>query len=185
MSIDQIVLNFFVNSRLEWLTFVMLVITYMGNTIMIGVLTFLSAISFYIHKHTARIFPLLVSVGGSSVTVYILKIIFDRARPAGALYPEFSSSFPSFHATAAVALYGFFLYIIWKHDKHYLKKPFMIFLFALIVLIGVSRLYLAEHYLTDVLAGYVLGSIWLFLSIKLHKHILRFFGNLGSHKFIS
>jgi membrane-associated phospholipid phosphatase len=173
-AIDQNVLNFFANNRVEWLTFVMLVITYMGNTIMVGVLTFLSAVSFYIHKHFTRILPLLFSVGGSTISVYILKIIFDRARPASALYPEFSSSFPSFHATAAVALYGFFLYIIWKHDRHYLKKPFMIFLFALIVLIGVSRLYLAEHYLTDVLAGYVLGSIWLLLSAKLHNFLLRF-----------
>ena len=173
MNIDQAVLNFFANNRVEWLTFVMLVITYMGNTAMIGVLTFLSATSFYIHKHTARILPLLFSVGGSSVIVYILKNIFNRARPAGALYPEFSSSFPSYHATAAVALYGFFLYIIWKHDKHYLKKPFMVFLFVLIVLIGVSRLYLAEHYLTDVLVGYALGLIWLFVSVKLHKFLLR------------
>ncbi|OHA93150.1 MAG: hypothetical protein A3D37_02415 [Candidatus Zambryskibacteria bacterium RIFCSPHIGHO2_02_FULL_38_22] len=170
--IDQAVVNFFVANRVEWLIFVMLTITYLGNTVMIGVLTALSAASFYIHKHTARILPLLFSVGGSSITVYILKNIINRPRPALGLYTEFSSSFPSYHAVAAVALYGFFLYTIWKHDKHYLKKPFMIFLFILITLVGISRLYLGVHYFSDVLAGYIIGFVWLFISIKLHKYLL-------------
>lgn len=181
MIIDQTVLNFFVSIRVEWLTFVMLVITYMGNTFMVCCLTFLSAISFYIHKHTARIFPFLVSVAGSSVTVFILKNIINRPRPIGALILETDSSFPSYHATAAVALYGFLLYTIWKFDKHILKKPFVVFLFTLIFLIGLSRLYLGVHYLSDILAGYLIGLIWLLISIKIHKRILRFFGSIGSH----
>ena len=174
MGIDQAVLNFFTATRVDWLIFVMLVITYLGNTVMVLVLTFISAASFYIHKHIARIVPLLVSVGGSSVTVFILKNIVDRARPIGGLYTETSSSFPSYHAAAAIALYGFFLYTIWKHDKHTLKKPFMIFLFVIIVLIGLSRLYLGVHYLSDVLAGYAVGLVWLVVSAKLHRLILRF-----------
>lgn len=173
-AIDQSVLNFFVANRVEWLVFSMLVITYLGNAAMIGILTFLSAVSFYIHKHVRRILPLLVSVGGTSVTVYLLKHIFNRARPPliDAFYPEIGSSFPSYHAAAAVALYGFFLYTIWKHDKHALKKPFMIFLFALIALVGISRLYLGVHYFSDVLVGYLVGFVWLLLSIKLHKYLL-------------
>lgn len=171
--IDQTVLNFFVNSRVEWLSFVVLVITYSGSYVVISGLTFLSAVSFYIHKHTARILPLLVSVGGSAMTVYILKHVFHRARPlAEALYLETSSSFPSGHATMAMALYGFILYTVWKHDKHYLKNSFVFFLAILIILIGLSRLYLGVHYLSDVLVGYVIGFIWLLLSIKLHKYLL-------------
>jgi membrane-associated phospholipid phosphatase len=183
MNIDQIVLNFFVNNRIEWLSFVMLVVTYSGSYMIVGGVTFLSALSFYIHKHTARIFPLLLTVGGSAATTYLLKHVVERARPAidFMLYPETGFSFPSGHATAAMALYGFLLYTIWKHDKHFLKKPFVILLSALIVLVGVSRLYLGVHYLTDVLVGYAIGLIWLFIGVKLHKHILRFFGSLGSH----
>lgn len=171
--VDQTVLNFFVSMRADWLVFLMLIITYLGNAIMVAVLTALSAISFYIHKHYARILPLLVSVGGSTITVYILKTLINRPRPLAILYPEFESSFPSYHAAAAVALYGFFLYTILKHDHHYLKKPFMIFLFILIVLIGISRLYLGEHYFSDVIAGYAIGLIWLLISVKLHEYLLR------------
>jgi undecaprenyl-diphosphatase len=168
-SIDQAVLNFFTNNRVEWLSFTMLVITYCGSYLIVSGLTFLSAISFYIHKHTSRILPLIVSVAGSSLTTYILKNIFNRARPLGALYPETDSSFPSGHATVAMALYGFLLYVIWKHDKHHLKNPFIIFLAVLIILIGVSRLYLGVHYFSDVLAGYAVGFVWLLISIHMTK----------------
>jgi membrane-associated phospholipid phosphatase len=187
MNPDQIVLNFFVNNRIEWLSFVMLVITYSGSYMIVSGVTFLSAISFYIHKHTARILSLLITIGGSAMTTAILKIILERARPPlqFMLYPETGFSFPSGHATAAMALYGFLLYTIYKHDKHYLKKPFIILLSALIILVGVSRLYLGVHYLSDVLAGYAVGLIWIFIGIKIHKYILRFFGGLGSHHFIS
>ncbi len=171
--VDQTVLNFFVSSRVEWLSFIILVITYSGSYVVISGLTFLSVVSFYIHKHTARILPLLVSISGSAATVYILKHVFYRARPlAEALYLETSSSFPSGHATMAMALYGFILYTIWKHDKHYLKNSFIVSLSALIILVGASRLYLGVHYLSDVLVGYVIGFIWILLSTKLHKYLL-------------
>ncbi len=196
--IDQSVLNFFENTRVEWLSFVILVITYCGSYIVVSGLTFLSAISFYIHKHTARILPLLAAVGGSAATTFILKNIFFRARPLGALYLETGSSFPSGHATAAIALYGFLLYTIWSHstlpsheasdghskaswDKDWLHKILAVFLSVLIILVGISRLYLGVHYLSDILVGYAIGLIWLLLSIKLHKYILRFFGRLGSY----
>jgi len=165
---DQIVLNFFAAHRLEWLSFIMLSTTYLGSYVVVSGLVFLSALSFYVHKHGNRILPLLVSVCGSALSVYVLKNIFDRARPVvEAFYLEPSPSFPSGHATMAIALYGFLLYIIWKHDKHSFKKPFIVFLAILIILIGISRLYLGVHFISDVLAGYIIGFIWLLISIYL------------------
>jgi undecaprenyl-diphosphatase len=184
-TIDQSVLKFFVGMRVEWLTFVMLTITYLGNAVMVSVLTLLSGLSFYIHKHYTRILPLLISVGGTTLTTYVLKSLVNRPRPWAIVYPEFTSSFPSYHAAAAVALYGFFLFTIWKHDKHYIKKSFMIFLFLIIILIGVSRLYLGEHYFSDVWVGYTIGAIWLFIGAKLHHWLLRweFFKNKLQNNF--
>lgn len=165
-AIDQSVLNFFVNNRTEWLTAVMFVITYAGSYMIVVSLTLLSAISFYIHKHYIKIFPLFVSVGGAAATTALLKIILGRDRPplVDMLYFENDLSFPSGHATAAMALYGFLIYAIWKLDKHHLKNPFIIFLSIFIVLIGMSRLYLGVHFLSDVLAGYTVGLIWILIS---------------------
>ena len=169
--LDQSVLNFFTHNRVEGLIFIMLIITYSGSYIVVSGLTFLSALSFYIHKHTARILPLLVAVGGSSITTFILKNILNRERPLGAVYPETDPSFPSGHATVAMALYGFLLYTIWKHDKHYLKNPLIVFLAILIVLIGISRLYLGVHYFTDILAGYLVGFVWILIVSKIENKI--------------
>jgi membrane-associated phospholipid phosphatase len=170
---DHTVLNFFVGLRTDWLSFLMMVATYAGSTIIISGLTFLVLISFYFHKHYNRILPLIITVGGSTVTTYIIKHLFMRPRPLEAMYIENTSSFPSGHATAAMALYGFLIYTLWKHDKHTFKKPLMIFLALLITLIGISRLYLGVHYLSDVLAGYAIGLIWLFVGIKLQKYLLK------------
>lgn len=178
MGIDQTVLSFLVENRSEWLSFFALVITYSGDYILIGGLTFLSAVSFHIHKHTARILPLFVAVGGSAATVYIIKHLFYRARPvAEALYLETGSSLPSGHATMAMALYGFLLYIIWSQSaketlqekNHLLHKLLTVLLGTLIILIGVSRLYLGVHYLSDVLLGYFIGFVWILISLAIPK----------------
>jgi len=160
-SMDQIILNFFISHRTDWFTFMMLIVTYSGSYIVVSGLTLLSVISFYIHKHSQRILPFLLTVGGSALTTYLLKYIVDRARPLGAIYTELSPSFPSGHATSAMALYGFIIYVVWKHDTHPLRNPFIIFLTILILLIGLSRLYLGVHYLSDVLVGYAIGLVWL------------------------
>ena len=168
---DQNVLHFFVQNRTEWLTFLMLVITYLGSYVIVIGTTILSSISFFIHKHIKRILPLIVSVTGSAITVFLIKNIFNTARPISeAIYLESSPAFPSGHAASAIALYGFLLYTAYKHAHHPLKNPLIYFLFILIILIGLSRLYLGVHYLSDVLVGYLVGSFWLWLSIKFQKY---------------
>ena len=160
IAIDQIILNLFSQYRVEWLSFIMLTITYMGGYLMIGGLTTLSIISLYIHNKTKQILALLITVGGSAGTVYLLKNLFYKARPfTEMIYTETSSSFPSGHATLAMALYGFLIYTIWKHEKHPLQKPVIWVLAILILLVGISRLYLGVHYLSDVLVGFVIGFI--------------------------
>ncbi len=133
---------------------------------MTGIVLLLSCFLFWSHKHRARIWPLLVSVVGSSISVLILKYIFNTSRPIGAFYIESTPSFPSGHAAIAISLYGFLLYNAYKHDKHRLKNPLIIFLFVLIILIGLSRLYLDVHYVQDILVGYAIGLFWLFISQK-------------------
>lgn len=162
---DQNVLQFFAENRVGWLSFTMLSITYSGGYLTASVVTALSALSFLVHKHASKILPLLVSVGGTASTVFLLKNIFSVARPISeAFYLENSFSFPSGHSAIAVALYGFLFLVIWQSDRHHLKNKSLILLGLLILLIGLSRLYLGVHYLSDVLAGYAVGLMWLLIS---------------------
>ncbi len=163
-------LGFFAENRSDWLYFLMLVITYSGSYVVVTGLTIVSAVSFYFHRHISRILPLFLSVGGSAATVFILKNIFARSRPPiEAFYIEESFSFPSGHAALAMALYGFFIYSIWRHDKHHLKNSLIIFLSLLILLVGLSRLYLGVHYLSDVLVGYAIGLLWIWLARSISR----------------
>lgn len=158
----------------------MLIITYFGSYLMISGLTFISVIYFYIHKYTTSIFPFLITICGSTVTTFILKALINRTRPSlnFMIYLENSPSFPSGHATAAMALYGFFIYMIYFHfiqasqNKNLLLYKFLfVFFIALIILVGVSRIYLGHHYLSDVLVGYAIGLVWIFIGAKLQNKI--------------
>ena len=79
-----------------------------------------------------------------------------------------SFSFPSGHATAAVAFYGVVFYLLIRNAKR-LKSKFALLTtgFVFILIIGFSRMYLGEHYLSDVVGGYLLGFLWLLFSISI------------------
>ncbi len=146
--------------------FLFLTVTYAGGYMVTGVVLCLSVFLFWKHGHKEKILPMMISVIGSMATVLIIKYFFDLPRPEGAFYTEITPSFPSGHAAIALSLYGFLLYNAWKSNKHHLKIPLVILLFILILLIGISRLYLEVHYLKDVLVGYAIGFLWLLIGRK-------------------
>ena len=124
---------------------------------------------FWLKNRKNFILPLFVTLIGSEAFVYLGKILVHRSRPAESVYFESSFSFPSGHATAAAAFFGFMLYYFWKtltSWRHRLQLTF--FIGALIVLIGLSRIYLGVHYLSDILAGFLLGGLWLLIGISIH-----------------
>ena len=105
--------------------------------------------------------------------MFLLKYLFKRKRPQPSLiHPVRGLSFPSGHAIMSVTFYGLLIYIISQTQKNKLIKwPLIISLIGLIQLIGFSRVYLRVHYASDVLAGYIIGLLWLLISLDLLKRI--------------
>ena len=170
INIDKILASFIPTIRTESLTKIFTYITYFGTSQV--VIAFLVAVIFIliINQKIRYTIPLLISTIGAFVLVYISKIAFHRPRPDIAIYYEPSYSFPSGHATIAVALYGFVAYLIihfLKSTKQKLNTLFFALIF--ILLIGISRIYLGEHYLSDVYSGYLLGTLWLIIGIAITK----------------
>lgn len=95
-----------------------------------------------------------------------LKLLFQRSRPADMLVTATGYSFPSGHAFMAMVFYGTLIWLAWTESQ---SKPLQVaatvFGTLMIVLIGVSRIYLGVHWMTDVLAGYLTGLVWLCLSL--------------------
>jgi membrane protein DedA with SNARE-associated domain/membrane-associated phospholipid phosphatase len=107
---------------------------------------------------------LVVSVIGNTVSVAILKLAFGRPRSALGFFAETSGSFPSGHAAASVAAYGMVIYVVWRAGK--LRAETALLLAGLVAFaIGLSRIYLIEHYLSDVLNGWLVGALWLTVGI--------------------
>lgn len=82
-----------------------------------------------------------------------------------------TSSYPSGHTAAAVALYGCIAVVILANwaARHPSVRVAAALLFCIPVYVGVSRLYEGEHYPSDVLAGALLGSLWLLCVLPMLK----------------
>lgn len=99
----------------------------------------------------------------------VLKAIFIRPRPEILrLVKEGGYSFPSGHSMACASFYGLLIYFI--HNSNIQKKYRIILettLIIIILLVGVSRIYLGVHFASDVLAGYLVSLIQLLIVISI------------------
>lgn len=102
---------------------------------------------------------------------YVIKIIIKRDRPNILRLIKIGEySFPSGHAMISMGVYGYLIYLIYKKVKNpYIKYLGIIILSLLIILIGISRIYLGVHYFSDVVAGYTLSLIYLIIFIRVRR----------------
>jgi len=110
----------------------------------------------------------VVAISGGIFLNSWLKQVYDAVRPpvADPLRLAFEWGFPSGHAIAALIAYGVLGVLLWFHIAGpRLRNVVALSLAALILLIGFSRLYVHDHYLGDVLAGYAVGLSWLALCV--------------------
>jgi membrane-associated phospholipid phosphatase len=111
---------------------------------------------------------LVAAMVGELVVFYAATKIVHRPRPP---VPRLdvappTSSFPSGHTAAAVALYGCIaILVLWIYGRRPATRVAVVVLCCVPVVVGVSRVYRGMHYPTDVLAGALVGGLWLLLVI--------------------
>lgn len=172
---SDITVNHWLNLlRSEYYTKIFLAVTALGGSSVIIGLLIIAGLLFWLSNKKTFIAPLFISVAGSNLVSDLSKLFFQRPRPLNPVYFETTFSFPSGHATAAIAYYGFLIYFCFKNTKRSLNRAiFMAGGLFLMIAIGFSRLYLGVHYLSDVIAGYLLGGLWLTLGIILAEYSLK------------
>ncbi len=144
--------------------------TELGAWQLIIAFTLISMTILWLVQRQQFIAGLLTAVSGSIVFTTLGKIAFHRPRPVEAVLLENSYSFPSGHATIAVAFYGFLAYILIRSSDTWKHRVNLFFAcLVLILLIGLSRIMLGVHYLSDVLGGYLIGALWLIIGISLSE----------------
>src|SRR6478672_228490 len=140
-------------------------ITTLSETLTIITLTALAAAVFrWKFGRWRESLVVIYAVVGETAIFTATTLLIDRPRPSvpklDAAPP--TSSFPSGHTAAAVCFYGAIAAIIIWHTRHRWIKVVAVAVGAAIpLIIGGSRVYRGMHYPTDVLAGGLLGAIWL------------------------
>ncbi len=142
------------------------VFTALGSWKVIALLAISVSAVLLLHRRQHYLPGLWLALIGNQLTVTLLKNIFARPRPEMAVFAESSYSFPSGHSAASVAFFGFVFFILIRERVSPIVVSFLVGS-TLILLIGLSRVYLVEHYLSDVLNGYLVGSLWALLGIWL------------------
>ena len=119
---------------------------------------------------------LIVSLGSGLMLSYLLKNLFLRERPA--VVPHLThfdpGSFPSGHSMGATVVYLTLGGIISRQTRRLLKKAYFLSVaLVLTLLVGISRVYLGIHFPSDVLAGWVIGSLWSTLCTQIARWLQR------------
>ncbi|GAB5536187.1 MAG: hypothetical protein Rubg2KO_24360 [Rubricoccaceae bacterium] len=141
-------------------------VTFFGNNATIVTLVVLVALSLVIAKRFGLAFRVVFASGLGGIIVVTLKQIFQRARPLDQLLAADGFSFPSGHAFAATVFYGMMVVLVWRlTERRWLRVLAAVIGPATILAVGLSRVYLNVHYLSDVLAGWSIGLAWLIASV--------------------
>ncbi|MBI1812761.1 LssY C-terminal domain-containing protein [Candidatus Peregrinibacteria bacterium] len=142
--------------------------------VIIAVAVLLSAALWW-KRQRIFVFTLWLTLITSEGTTYLGKLLFHRLRPDELIRAvvEDSFSFPSGHATTAAAFYGFLAYLLIRTHRSWSVKVGSFFSAILaVLLIDLSRLYLGVHYLSDVLAGDLVGLTALIFAISVTEWLL-------------
>jgi undecaprenyl-diphosphatase len=143
-------------------------ITFLGNALVISAGTGLIGFWYARQRNWKKLILLFSAVAGGALLNLVLKNIFQRTRPAipGAYMVDTGFSFPSGHTMISLVFYGMVAYLALSYVKNKKWKTLIIAgTLAICAMIGFSRLYLGVHFLTDVLAGWAAGGLWLAICI--------------------
>lgn len=104
-----------------------------------------------------------IATGVGGALNWVLKHTFERVRPEHDHgYAAVAGwSFPSGHASAAMAVYGTACYLVWRLAPAPWRTPCVAVFAALIMAVGLSRILLQVHFASDVVAGFAVSLAWL------------------------
>lgn len=157
----------------ENMTNIIKIITNIGATIIIAVVTILSL--FIFRKKKIDICIILNLLGIFILNNVLIKNIIARDRPTGInIIEENGYSFPSGHAAISTVVYGYLIYLIYNYVSNKKLKYVLISILSIIILVvGLTRIYLGVHYTSDVLGGYLLGISYLLIFTYVTRNYIK------------
>ncbi|WP_420454534.1 phosphatase PAP2 family protein [Rubrivirga sp.] len=137
-------------------------VTWFGNNATLIGFVVAVALGLVVTRRYWAALRVVAASGLGGLVVVGLKALFQRARPTEQIIEATGYSFPSGHAFASTVFYGMMVYLVWRLTERRWARVLAAVLGPVVVLaVGLSRVYLNVHYLSDVLAGWLSGAAWL------------------------
>lgn len=169
-AFDQRIYGWLVASMNQQMTSFMHVVTHFGDGLTVTLVSLMLGGFLLLRRYRWEVVSLFLSVGVGSAVMWGLKWVFERSRPGEQLARAAGHSFPSGHSFMAMTLYGFLIYLTWRFAKHdAVRVGVTVLLTLLIFLVGLSRVILRVHWVSDVAGGFTVGLAWLVCSLVLTR----------------
>lgn len=178
-GLDRPVLDWMIAHRTPELNSAITTFTNLGLTVpMVAIAVLLSGLLYWHYREIAIWVLMVVAATGSVIFTWVGKAAVGRQRPpvVDAVAPyETSFSFPSGHTLNSTVIAGMLAYLtFWLAKRAWVRVLTIIAAVVWAVSMGLSRIYLGHHWLTDVVFAWLLGMAWLALLITAHQLLLRF-----------
>ncbi|WP_217598006.1 phosphatase PAP2 family protein [Cohnella sp. GbtcB17] len=163
-AFDRSIIRFVQGSESPALSHVMKFFTAIGAGLPVtAIAVAIGLILFFVLQHRRELILFVFALAGSQLLNVVMKLAFHRERPdIHRIIQAAGYSFPSGHSMGAFSLYGISAYLLWRHIPVLWGRAILIAVSAALVLaIGVSRIYLGVHYPSDVIGGYLASGFWL------------------------
>jgi undecaprenyl-diphosphatase len=143
-------------------------VTWFGNNTTLIAFVVLTALALVLARRYWSAFRVVFASGLGGLVVLGLKTLFARDRPLEQVITATGYSLPSGHAFASTVFYGMLVYLTFRlTEKTWARALAAVLGPAVFIAVGLSRVYLNVHYLTDVIAGWLSGGAWLVASLLL------------------
>ena len=141
-------------------------VTWFGNNATLIGLVVLVSLALVLTRRYWAAFRVVFASGLGGLVVRGLKALFARDRPLDQVIPATGYSFPSGHAFASTVFYGMMVYLVFRlTDRRWARVLAAVAGPLVILAVGLSRVYLNVHFLTDVVGGWLAGAAWLVASL--------------------
>lgn len=164
LDVDQRVYRWAASMRSNPATLFFVAFTHIGGPIGLAVLALGVAALLFLRGHRGLAWYVVITGCGGGLMNLLLKGLFERARPdlAEALRQAHGYSFPSGHAMGSIIVLGSLAYVMARSWGPWrLRSATIALLIASILTVGLSRVYLGVHWISDIGAGFAAGFVWL------------------------
>lgn len=159
---DHHLIALFANYRSPELTWLAQALAWLGGMPVVLSIAVVCCLLQIQGRHYRHIGLIVGTVLGSICLSWLLKFMIDRPRPDAiwAIFKSYGDSFPSGHSLYAASYAALIVLFTQSYPKRHI---YFAFAGLWLLMMGLSRIYLGVHYLSDVLAGWALGLIWVSL----------------------